>query len=249
MEILLKYNLSELRQLAIYMEEFQNCIFVQPENIRRKKSWVDSLSQMINSSSSIGQELNTYIVRLRTIIRWFLNHRFKFVRKGNIFVRMTKDFIYTITPTNIQLEDSNRRVFNINREDMDLSKHAAYIANFPSNAEWITHSQLPTRILNFSPRSTFSSPRPEESLASSEDDDPLILYHLSSCMRHLKITDELVTPETELLECKICLTNKICVVLAECGHTFCYLCIKNFNYKCAVCRTPFDDFSIIQMYI
>jgi hypothetical protein len=63
------------------------------------------------------------------------------------------------------------------------------------------------------------------------------------------IVDEEVTDDTRVLECKICTINKICMVLARCGHTFCYSCTTRFENKCATCRTPFTDETKIHMYI
>lgn len=51
------------------------------------------------------------------------------------------------------------------------------------------------------------------------------------------------------LECKVCLTNKICVVLRKCGHAFCYSCTTRFNNKCATCRTMFSKEQVLQIYI
>ncbi|CAO1410324.1 unnamed protein product [Diamesa tonsa] len=43
-------------------------------------------------------------------------------------------------------------------------------------------------------------------------------------------------------ECPICLNvYQYPVVLPECGHIFCYLCVKGFkNPICALCRAPFE---------
>ncbi len=65
----------------------------------------------------------------------------------------------------------------------------------------------------------------------------------------LDITDEEATDETRILECKICLTNKICVVLSKCGHTFCYSCTTRFKHHCATCRTEFSNENVIRLYI
>lgn len=64
-----------------------------------------------------------------------------------------------------------------------------------------------------------------------------------------EVADEEATDETRGLECKICTVNKICVVLAKCGHVFCNSCTTRFENKCAVCRTPFTGETKIRMYI
>ena len=68
-------------------------------------------------------------------------------------------------------------------------------------------------------------------------------------VKKASIPDEESTGETCGLECKICTINKICVVLAKCGHTFCYTCTTRFENKCATCRTPFTDATMIRMFI
>jgi len=60
--------------------------------------------------------------------------------------------------------------------------------------------------------------------------------------------DELVTDETRALECRVCLANKISVVLTRCGHTFCDSCTLQFDGKCAVCRTHFTRHSKTRIY-
>ena len=61
--------------------------------------------------------------------------------------------------------------------------------------------------------------------------------------------DSPITESESGLCCKICLKNKICIVLAKCGHVFCLSCTLKFENKCANCRTPFNDSDKIKMYI
>ena len=61
--------------------------------------------------------------------------------------------------------------------------------------------------------------------------------------------DEKVTDDTKILSCKICMTNKICVALVKCGHTFCNSCTKKFNHQCAQCRTTFDRLTKIKIFV
>lgn len=58
------------------------------------------------------------------------------------------------------------------------------------------------------------------------------------------------TDETDS-QCKICLTNKIRVVIKICGHVLCKHCINNLPKKeCPICRKPFDyRFDIIRLYL
>jgi hypothetical protein len=74
------------------------------------------------------------------------------------------------------------------------------------------------------------------------------LPHLNT-VEKASIPDEEATDETCGLECKICTINKICVVLAKCGHTFCHSCTTRFENKCATCRTPFTEATTIRMFI
>lgn len=50
--------------------------------------------------------------------------------------------------------------------------------------------------------------------------------------------DEEATEETKVLECRICLTNKVRFVLVDCGHAFCGTCLIRLSDKhCPVCRS------------
>ncbi len=83
-----------------------------------------------------------------------------------------------------------------------------------------------------------------EPIVEGEEEARLKILTVSN----LDITDEEATNETRALECKICLTNKICVAL-KCGHTFCYSCTTRFKGQCATCRTPFTDETLLRLYI
>lgn len=217
MNILAKYTLPELRQLAVYMEKFQNCAFIQPEDARRKKDWIISVNQMIATKGLVDPR--QYITELRKIIRWFLNHKFKFTRDNqSFFRRMAEEFIYTITEYDICLKERSREArFYIRRVNMDLSNYHQY------RFELIDDEPLPV-------------PSPQrQPIQSITSQSPII--------------DELITDETRALECKICVTNKICVVLVSCGHTFCNSCTTQFNNKCAVCRKWFANYDKVQIYI
>lgn len=50
------------------------------------------------------------------------------------------------------------------------------------------------------------------------------------------------------LECKVCYTNKKCVVITKCGHTFCKSCALRCN-KCAECRVPYQPQNLIRIYL
>jgi hypothetical protein len=63
------------------------------------------------------------------------------------------------------------------------------------------------------------------------------------------ILDEEVTESSKALECKICLINKISIVLTTCGHSTCYQCSLQINNKCAICRTPFTNNNKLHLHI
>ena len=84
-----------------------------------------------------------------------------------------------------------------------------------------------------------------ESSFSDDESDAIFDYELSDD----EDFDEKVTNETKILECKICMTNKIRIALIKCGHTFCNSCVKKFNHRCAQCRTSFDNSTKIQIFI
>jgi C3HC4-type zinc finger (RING finger) protein len=61
------------------------------------------------------------------------------------------------------------------------------------------------------------------------------------------IVDEPIIESGSCL-CKICLVNKVCIVLSTCGHVFCSSCTLKFKEKCANCRKPFKPNNKIRMF-
>jgi hypothetical protein len=248
METLKRYKLGELKQLAVYLEEFQDCQFVDPTDARKKKCWLKSVNTMITEKNP--ESPSSYIIKLREIIRWFLDHRFKFTRgRGDtFFVTMTSTFLYDITETIIHLEDSLTNIFEIDRSYMNLSKYSAYIQANPTNrnvaGNWVQNFFDETRGAEESSHYEYMTTHWPAHAIEHLFDKPK-----SSSELKLNIIDEESTDETRGLECKICTINKICVVLTKCGHAFCYSCTTRFENKCATCRTPFMSTSVVQMFI
>ncbi|MEK7765843.1 MAG: hypothetical protein AAB368_06355, partial [bacterium] len=121
METLKKYTIGELKQLAVYLDKFQGCAWIEPERNNIKQSWLEAVNRMViaKGPSNPGQ----YILRLRTIIRWFLDHRFRFSRTLDMiaFKKNIDDrFIFTITEDNINLEDERKVKIDISRDDLNI---------------------------------------------------------------------------------------------------------------------------------
>jgi hypothetical protein len=241
MDMLKRYTLAELRQLSIYLEEYQNCEYVEPSE-NRKKAWLNSTTRMILSKNP--ENVSEYVNEIRTIIRWFLDNKFKFVRGRNFFYKMVNHFHYRITDTDVYLKPKSafvnrtttNRDFTIRRCYMDLSTHADFIARHPIRDEEI----IPP----------VPSPQQYEVIVIDDYDNELFrLLDSPSHSKQREITDQEATDETRSLECRICATNKICIVLSKCGHTFCNSCTNRFENKCAVCRTQFTNSTKIHMFI
>lgn len=245
MDVLKQYTLAELRQISIYLEEYQNCEFVEPSE-NRKKGWLNSTTQMVLSINP--ENPREYVSEIRSIIRWFLDNKFKFVRGRNFFYKMINRFYYRITDTDIYLKPKSafvnrtttNRDFTINRSCMDLSEYADFISLNPIQDEEI--APLPPL-----------PPQTGEEVIVIDDELFRVLVvlgeHPSQHARQPEIEDQEVTDETRALECRICTINKICIVLSKCGHTFCNSCTNRLGNKCAVCRTQFTNSSKIQMFI
>jgi hypothetical protein len=227
-EILRRYTVAELRQMAVYLEEFQGYTFIAPENTRQKKCWLNSLNSMLSQKEL--EEPEQYIARINVNIRWFINHKIKFQRgmgTGNAFCfKIAYGFVRNVTDTVIHFEDRLRDSIDIPRTELILCDIIMNTFNRYPNT-------LDTR--NFY----------TDQLQQPEDFIPNIAQVQSTPIP----VDEEVTDNTRALECKVCMTNKICFVLTNCGHTFCHTCTTRIDNKCATCRKPFTDSTKVRMYI
>jgi hypothetical protein len=244
-DILRRYTAAELRQMSVYLEEFQGYTFIAPENTRQKKCWLNSLNSMFSQKEL--EEPEQYIARIKVNIRWFINHKIKFQRgmgTGEAFYdKIVYGFVRNITDTVIHFEDRLRNSIDIPRTELILCDD---IMN--------TFNRCPN---NLNKRNFYADQRQQQPTVSIwseiinliDDGDfiPNIAQVQSTTVN--PIVDEEVTDDTRLLECKVCMTNKICIVLTNCGHTFCHTCTTRIDNKCATCRKPFTNSTKVRMYI
>jgi hypothetical protein len=250
MEMLKKFTLAELRQLAVYMSEFQECAFITPENVHQKKCWLNTTNQMIIRKAPVNPE--EYITRLRLIVRWFIDHKINLrigMKNGGAFYdKITNNFVRNISATVIHLEDRQRNFIDINKNDLvlptDIENRLYYD---PNNMDrWYFYDdddRTPVRRIP-SPPVVRNIIIPRRLLFDEDVEDQTHSFFSTE-----QIPDEEVTDETRALECKVCMTNKICVLLVKCGHTFCHSCTTRIDNRCATCRAPFTNFSKARMYI
>ena len=195
-----------------------------------------------------------YIKEIHTIVKWLTNHKIRFQRKKCIlkkFDYVAKDYA---TKDYIKLTDKTTAdTITINKLYMDTPRLQ------PSTFFRISwNMELPTELQQ-------KIQKEELLLLELQDEVQQLRYEIQEArqlrdkiqkaLKKIALRDgivaqeQLVTDETLALECKVCLTHKIRVVLAKCGHTFCYECTRHFNGKCAVCRACFIDRDIIFTYI
>ena len=231
MEMLKRFTLTELRQLAIYISEFQECAFITPENARDKKCWLNTTNQMIIRKAPVNP--GEYITRLRIIIRWFVNHKIIFrigMKDSTVFYnKIIYKFVRNISATAIHLEDRQRNFINIDKNDLVLPRRVinVFLAN-PNTMNRILYDDDDDELL---PPTPTPAPTPARNIIIPR--------------RLQEATDEEVTNDTRTLECKVCMTNKICIILTNCGHT----CTTRIDNKCATCRKPFTNSTKVRMYI
>ncbi|CCV01705.1 E3 ubiquitin-protein ligase LINCR-like [Invertebrate iridescent virus 22] len=242
-QILCVYTLAELRQLAVYLSEFQNCAFIWPEDVKRKKSWLNSTSQMLIQKNP--ENPRDYISRLRCNIRWFIDHKIKFKRgmaeSNSFFEKMVYTFKRNITET-IYLEFNSSNFITIQKEDIILPDDINFeFENYPNTLRPATIDDDLTQSIDLLANYF-------ETIDISRNVE-IIDLTTSTTATSTTINDEEVTDDARGLECKICANNKICIVLSRCGHTFCHSCTTRFENKCGMCRTPFTNSTKIRMYI
>ena len=220
-----KYTTGELRQLAIYLGEFQDYTFITPSNERLKKCWLNSLTTMLLQKDLPTRSptvIRQYLARIKTNIEWFVDHKISLRRRmksSRVFYNIIAVVIARrVTDTVIHFK-SRLSTIDILRSDLILPDNIMEDFNtYPNTID----------------PDDFDQTFPKVKL-------PPLLQTVES--------DEEITDETRILECKVCMTNKICTVLTKCGHTFCYTCTTRIDNKCATCRTPFTDATKVRMYI
>lgn len=248
--ILRGYSTTNLRQLAVYLKEFQGYTFITPENERHKKCWMNSLNQMF-SQKDLVEPLSEYLARLEINIRWFRHHKIIFRRgmgTGAAFYgKMTRNFARNVTDTTIEFKNQNRESVEMLRSDITFCEDI--------NREFERNPNT-MNIRNFYYDERYGRPSRERRVIFDSLDLDIILaeddYYIQSSVVSApkqQPQDEEATEETKGLECKVCRVNKICIVLAKCGHTFCHTCTTRIDNKCATCRTPFTKANMIRMYI
>jgi hypothetical protein len=236
-DILSRNTAAELRQISVYLAEFQEYTFIFPENPRYKKCWLNSLNMMLSQKEL--REPEQYIARIKVNIRWFINHKIKFKRgmgtDDAFYDKVVYGFVRNITDTVIHFEDRLRDSIDIPRTELILRDDIMNIFNRHPNT-LNTH--------NF-----YADQRQQPiDLIDGEDFIPDVAQIQPATVASTP-TDEEVTDDTRALECKVCMTNKICIVLIKCGHTFCHACTTRIDNKCATCRKPFTNSTKVRMYI
>ncbi|CCV02058.1 hypothetical protein IIV25_040R [Invertebrate iridovirus 25] len=264
MEVLRRYTLAELRQISIYLSEFQRCDWVAPENIRQKKCWLNTAVQMCAQKNP--ENPYEYITRIRRNIRWFIDHKINFRRemgiKTSFYEKIVYDFLRDVTPSTIYFEDFQGRGITIEKRDMIFSNNITVeFERRPTTLIDDNETQFDSDITQFDSDITqfdsditqLTASIAQISLSVAQIIDTIDLTEVSPQIQTPRITtgngDEEVTEETRGLECKICTINKICIVLVGCGHTFCNSCTTRFENKCASCRKPFTNANKVRMYI
>lgn len=238
MEVLRRYTLAELRQISIYLSEFQRCDWVAPENIRQKKCWLNTTVQMCAQKNP--ENPYEYITRIRRNIRWFIDHKINFRRemgiKTSFYEKIVYDFLRDVTPSTIYFEDFQGRGITIEKRDMIFSNNIT-----------VEFERRPTTLDDN--ETQFDSDVMQLIASLSINLTGEIIPQIQTPRITTANEDEEVTEETRGLECKICTINKICIVLVGCGHTFCNSCTTRFENKCATCRKPFTNVNKVRMYI
>jgi hypothetical protein len=249
MDILRRYNTSELRQLAVYLAEFQEYSFVVPANSKIKKCWLSSLNLMLAQKELTNPE--QYLRRIRTYIRWFINHKINIrqgmANKNSFYNGIVHGFTRNVTETTIHFKDRSRDSIDIQKSEMILSEDImVHFTRYPNTLNirnyYDDERQRPAMWYELIDLDDYD----EASNTPQVQNQPELVDLTTSNTNSL---DEEVTDATRILECKVCMTNKICIVLTKCGHTFCHTCTTRINNKCATCRTPFTNSTKVRMYI
>ena len=243
MSFLRTYTTAELRHISMYLEEFQGYTYIEP-SIKHKKYWISTLIEML-SQKAINEPLENYISRVENIIRWFKKHKVVFKRgfsHGSAFYNKITSFTRNVTDTTFHFKNSNQESIEILKTDITFSESIISLFDRVPNNQNFRYEVRP---------------RPQRSILDDLFED-LFTFDMVT-LNHRPSTsdkppppehqDEEVTDDTKGLECKVCLTNKICIVLSKCGHAFCYTCTTRIENKCATCRTPFTASNKVRMYI
>jgi hypothetical protein len=222
MNILNRYSTTHLKRLYVYLVEFQDFVRVEPVNPKFKNDWVKALSSMITQKNLENIEL--YITRIFSIINWLSSHKVQFRQKmkENFFLSLELRFNYEVAEDSIFLVKNRLSSIEIRKTDLMFSDWFIERLRYTSNT--LNYDVQFDPIPSIIPIVDLTEPEP-----------------------YRPISDEL--GEEEALTCKICVSNKIRVVLTGCGHTFCSSCTTRFGGRCGMCRSRFTDANRVIIHI
>lgn len=221
-DFLRQYTVPDLRKLVIYLSHFQGYPYEVPlqEEQSRKAEWVINLNRMLQDKPPL-EPIYPYIERIMNIITWFKNQ--KIVFRVNMDYRNGAFLKKILNDFGRKMTDTVIQLESEDGSKIDILRSDIYLFNIEDKL-----ADTPNITLEEQKRKKNGKPKKLNSLT---------------------IVDEPVTKATSILECKVCLTNKICIALTVCGHTFCYSCISRLKSQCAICRMLFKPENCLRIYI
>lgn len=220
-DFLRQYTVPDLRKFLIYLSHFQGYPYDVPLRAEqsRKAEWVINLTHMLQDKPP--PEPISYIERIMNIVTWFKNQKVSF--RVNMDSRNGTFFKKILNDFGRKMTDTVIQLESEDGSKIDILRSDIHLCNIEDKL--IT---TPNITLEEQKRKKNGKPKKLDSLT---------------------IVDEPVTKATSILECKVCLTNKICIALTVCGHTFCHSCISRLKSQCAICRISFKPENCLRIYI
>lgn len=218
-----RFLVAELKRLSIYLNKFLNVTSptLRPDVKKmRKQDWIDVVTEMTQG----GNFPVDRVADIMDNIRWLKDHRFTFrqninVQSNTFAMKFIQTFRFQLHEHSLTLQDDNYSVMVFD------------LVNF----------HIPAGLMTMLTNATVSDRR-----RILNEMPPVYVEQVQTELK-IDVTDEVAEQNSEL-ECKICLTNKVCIVLTSCGHLFCSTCTKNLSNKCAKCRKPFKDSEKIRVF-
>jgi len=235
------YTIKDIRAMIRYLYYFQRASVPDPQLLRKrrtKKTLATYVARMIDESTLHKETMGTNdFGMLRYIVARLSSKGLDFANlDSDLYADFRSMFTCRIVNDELLVTKDGTWVMCIDPEYLYLQQEDSewYAAIDRSSDELV--NELASLVAAM--------------VTSSHQSDAMLLSPLSISPEARVTTRKDDEPTTvEEVQCKVCYSNKVAIVLTTCGHTFCCACVDRFGGKCGSCRATFGDSHRLNLYI
>lgn len=265
-QILKCESMPFLRQTRVFMEKFY--LHGLPIDYCGTKIAMVNYLHKIFTTLRPSDTLSFYH-EIKNIVIWFKNNNFKLLMTTDpidIFIKFEVD---RTNDEYLKLTSRNNHI-NIKRSYIEsVSNHVSTPTRTTRTTPTIRtiEEELRNIIIDNWVSINYDEPQPQSDIIFIDSSEPFPWINFTreppisttprrrrrGQINRRKINDSLsqLTDEEASIpefECKVCYTNKKCVAITKCGHTFCKSCVLRCD-NCATCRVPYTETDLLRIYI